>query len=455
MEPRYAGRRGEPSQQCLFYRFAGKVLTTAVIAGTALPAAASTLGSDYAQEASARMNPFSLAPLVATTMGACNTTAAGSGNVGNLASCTWNPSDIAAGRIAGPGELDEYTLHTRAGVTAPAPNQLPALRVQAGIAKEARLGQIAQVEARTSVMASNRSFLSWDTNVHITEALVSMRLTGLFSIVESIEISGNSTLRLDIRAQRGFLRNDGSFSPTLIPDVFPSISPLFGTLHGHSSLAFAGGAGGSYQLLASREAMTLPLSGVVNSAVEQLVSDPGCTSTGGAVIGGASNCSGWQSWPGSLEQTFEVVDRGLGMVQLPIDQRIRVRLGYDFMDNFLSNEPLLGDPGAAFGVLLEVSASVETWTLQEPYESRADVLAFGHGLMDGDFGSTMQVESMQLMQDGVEATTLARGILANNFQQAQDLSYVAAVPEPESWALLVAGLGIVACCARRRRTTGP
>ncbi len=88
---------------------------------------------------------------------------------------------------------------------------------------------------------------------------------------------------------------------------------------------------------------------------------------------------------------------------------------------------------------------------QTTYDSRSDILTFGQGLVEGDFGSTLQVESLQLMQGDTDVTAQARGMLANDLLEAQTLTYAAPVPEAESWLMLGAGLGLVGWLARRRR----
>ena len=91
---------------------------------------------------------------------------------------------------------------------------------------------------------------------------------------------------------------------------------------------------------------------------------------------------------------------------------------------------------------------------QQGYESFADDAWAGTGSIDVDFGNTFQVSDLRLFNGDQDVTVQARGVLAGTFEQASSLSYVGAVPEPGSWAMLAAGLVLVGVRWRRVREHG-
>lgn len=415
-------------------------LALAMVMGTA-SAAYSDLHSQYLFGAYARHN-FPSIP--ATTLGTCNASLIAVGNLSASPSCTWNPSDIAANRVAGPGELPEYTLRAQAAAVVPALNQLPALRVQAGIDKEARLGPIALAEAAISAQAGNRSLLVWDETVPVDSVVIGMHLTGSLAYHEWIGSGVTSSLDLRINATRGFLLTGNYFYPSPVGSI-PG-NEGFGRMSGQTTMEFAAAQGDIYTLNTVQSRTVVNGSPTAISDIEQFV--PRNSSCGGAGPFG-SGCDGtWESWSGS---SYGPVERTLGITVVPVDLHIRVRLGLEFTAIFSGDEAPPTAPSAVRGVLMDVIMQTRASVFQTTYDSRSDILTFGQGLVEGDFGSTLQVESLQLMQGDTDVTAQARGMLANDLLEAQTLTYAAPVPEAESWLMLGAGLGLVGWLARRRR----
>jgi hypothetical protein len=364
--------------------------------------------------------------------------------------CHTSPSNLVLSRPLVPGELPEYTLRTAASASPPVSSaELPALRVQAGIQRTPRIGHVANADALTSAEAERSVFITWDQNTPVSSLQFDLHVTGAISYVTPTMGTASGTLALGLTAQRAWMVGPGLFAPNQLPlqrSSFGGDLMTFGRLEAGALWSLVGDSAPTGDN--SREltmAMSRQASFDMNAAstgVEQFVPDAGPCRPG------AAGCSGsWQPWLVDLTDPPPPPSAG----GLGVDTWLRITLGGDFTGTFFGDDPPGGATAAALrGVELRATAVATAHLAQRGYESFADDAWAGTGSIDVDFGNTFQVSDLRLFNGDQDVTVQARGVLAGNYEQASSLSYVGAVPEPGTWALLLGGLALLVARSRRQ-----
>jgi len=395
-------------------------------------------------------NPFLTSP--APGLAACNATDFSlDALVSSAGICHTSPSNLVLSRPLVPGELPEYTLRTAASASPPVSSaELPALRVQAGIQRTPRIGQVANADALTSAEAERRVFITWDPNASVSSLQFDLHVTGAISYVTPTMGTASGTLALGLTAQRAWMLGPGLYASNLLPLQRMSFSGehvRFGTLEAGARWSVVGdsaptGDNGRELTMAMTRQAGFDMN-AASTGVEQFVPDAGPCRPG------AAGCSGsWQPW--LVDVTDPPPSPSAG--GLGVDTWLRITLGGDFTQNFFGDDPPGGATAAALrGVELRATAVATAHLAQRGYESFADDVWSGTGSIDVDFGNTFQVSDLRLFNGDQDVTAQARGVLAGNYEQASSLSYVGAVPEPGSWAMLAAGLVLVGVRWRRVR----
>ncbi len=153
--------------------------------------------------------------------------------------------------------------------------------------------------------------------------------------------------------------------------------------------------------------------------------------------------NGTSNWRGFIlfNSSYQPVSDGVNAVQLEafgdrLSQTFSTVIGQQYDLSYALSAYY--DPSFAKGALLSVSVAGQTWMEQVTVPETTAIRNVTYSFTASATSTTLAFQGM--------------GPTFNSYPQLDNISVTAAVPEPESYAMLLAGLGVVGTVSRRRRT---